>query len=246
MEHLRTAEVAARIYHAIENKEKFSLVRMADTEGNLLWAAKGLLPKAEHMQPCNDPDKNPGQTKRLAKGIYEADIVGVPISGPHADKASFRPLLFGGMDLYDMDQWWTQVFCDCMVHYYLIIGGFFWGLLRDQRFLVMHDNPERVAAAMLKGEYAEYVPTYNACKLDACATVKIGGPGIDPFIDEAAAMAKKWDVALVGAGARKMAIVPELAEKTGKVVLDMGSALSALFLASDRWKNIIPLYEKEG
>ncbi len=251
MEYLRTAEVAARIYQAIENKEAFSLVRMADTEENLLWAAKGILPKAQGMNPHVDPDTYPGLVPRLAEGLTKADLLGVPMSGPHAHKAAFQPLLMGGLKLHGVASHWPDgpmpQLCDALVAYYLVIGGFFWGLLRGKRLLVMNDDPMPVARALREGSYANGVPTYNARVLDACRrSVRIEGPGIDPYVELAAQDANNWDVALVGAGARKMAIIPELAEKTGKVVLDMGKVLARLIDPHPIWEKMAKLYAEEG
>jgi hypothetical protein len=233
---------------------------MADTEANLLWAAKGILPKAQGMNPHVDPDTYPEQTERLAEGVRNATMIGLPLSGPHANKAAFRPLLLGGLHLWGGYEPYVprdsfgeltrerMLFCDCLVHYYLVIGGFFWGLLKGQRLLVMNDDPACVAQA-LRGEipYANGLPAYHRQKLMAtCATV-IDGPGIDKFVENASAF-KTWDVALVGAGARKMAIIPELAESTGKVVLDMGKVLDRLWRPVDSgiWEKMAKLYEEEG
>jgi len=58
--------------------------------------------------------------------------------------------------------------------------------------------------------------------------VGIGWYETDAVIDRA--MEYDFDIALIGVGMRKMIIGPELARRSGKVVLDMGHMLNAFVL----------------
>jgi len=158
------------------------------------------------------------------EAIERVDILGIHISGPRAIQVQASVL--GALRAWRIEPTDFDL-ADVYLMYYLIIKGYLWNWA-DSRILVINEDASEIAPLLCAGKYSPMVAKYTvgAPPMNIVGAVDLAAYEIDAAITRA--LRSKFELVLIGAGARKFPIGTELAQRTGAVVLDMGHGLNAL------------------
>ena len=255
-----TTETVRRIALALDERQPFSLVRMGDGEYRAMMAMKaGRMPDGRGT--CTGDVPGIGNTYTVedvashyalfVAGLQKVDVLGLWFWRHSGDR--MREAIMEEVDrLVGMDE---RVVTDTFVSNYMMIGGQFWDLVEGRRVLIVNDHPAAIMEAFSARRYSEQMrcfgidkhPPWNivgGVRVDCVEKVARDAP--DPteepeaewrpvmqYVDEAAAY--EFDIALVGFSWRSMIVCPMLAERTGKVVLDMGHTLNEVWMPRPEW-----------
>jgi hypothetical protein len=263
-----TTETVRQIVEALEERRPFSLVRLCDGEMRAMQdmeagrmpdgrgARQGVLPPGPvpgHDVPFT-AEVVDAEWTLFRQGLQGADILGLgpwPPAGENvypALKELLRPVVCLK----------CAVLADTYVTSYMVCGGELWGLLEGQRILIIGPQPGMLVEAVETQRYSDAFRHFGIAKhppWDIVGTMRtdcaIEAPGdwrykesgpapvwrpTSEYLDEAAA--HDFDIALVGFGWRAAALCPALAERTGKVVLDMGHVLRELWYPRRDWERV--------
>jgi hypothetical protein len=249
-----TAEAAHRIRLALDERQAFAFVRLGDGEMRALHAMRdGIMPgawiEADH-RGSRSPEEAAHWLNACREGLCKADMLGLPFA--IGGETYLPPLVDELRMLIDLD---AKPVCDTCFPAFAMIGQQLWPLLKDQRILIMNDQPAAIMDAVRMGGYSAQclnygIGTYPAWNI--VGTVRTDSwPMLGDEQYETAEPAPSWhqpahyveqaaaydfDIALVGFGWRCMIACPMLAEMTGKVVVDMGHILREVWLERPDWQ----------
>lgn len=252
MTRMGTRETVRHIGRALEQHRTFSLVRLADGELRALQSMKqGRMPDGlSQGMGAPDAERAPEQLDAFERQLYRANVIGLPF---HTGAGTYCEQLIDELNPRSHP---SRSFCDALINVFLLMGGYLSALCLGRRVLLVNDQPDAVRAAMAEGRYSEQCLHYGMGRYPPWNI--IGGvrtdshpvPGdeqwpseplpplgrpIDSYVAEAAGY--DFDIALVGFGWRAVSFCPMLAERTGKVVLDMGHVLREIWLKRPQWRD---------
>jgi len=211
----KTAVIVAQIDRALETGEPYVLNRAADGEAAFITIAAGGSVTGHTKESLWDWYRisldNSAAVKAIVGGITRCDALGVPTLEAWAGMWNMA------LGLVTAFRYWGHELSEMpLTHHavaqYMIMRGEFerW---HGRRMVVVNENASELAQRL--------VPIMNIV-----GAVDVGPDEIDGAVDRAAGY--DFEIALLGVGVRKFAIAHRLAERTGRVVLDLGWTLNIL------------------
>jgi len=233
-----TARVASRLAQAIERKEPCSMISMADGEAAVLWAAKGF-GEFHYLSAWGfSAEDRRGVAEQLAAAIPRCDIVCLPRSGPEASKPGMGPKLREALRLWDVKLKPEALIGDSLVSFYLLYDAWLWMLLENRKVLVVTNEADKVAAALMARIPPAGIDAYAGAGWWRAADahpimLEEGLAGSAKCLEQAANLPWKPDLCILGAGSRAAHLCVEIAEMHRIPVIELGSSMACFHAASD-------------
>jgi len=248
-----TAEVAALIAVALEQKRPLSLISLCDGEAQVLWAALGFQTFHCLASLGFPPEERGAVAHDLVAAVKRADIVCIPRSGPAARTPPFRDKLLAGLGLWGARPKADALIGDSLVCFYLAFDAWLWGLIEGRRILIVNNRADQVVNVLLAGEVPEGLRKYVAPGWIRVAEatpvlLEIGQAGSAKAIAESEKLAGQTDLVLVGAGARAAHLCVEIAERLAVPAIELGGVLRLLHeeYYPGGWDKVYGWYQEAG
>lgn len=228
---LKLDEVLQQIKFAIDNKKTYSLVRFG--HGEMHVVGHKVFPKHRNSiyfgyynKYAGITDLNDDITFKLINALKKADLVGL---GNHVNYN--KELLEMIIEHYNL---YVAPVCSAWICDEMIESQKFFELLKPLKVVIVGRRAK------------EGAEKFRSLGINVVATM--GHEGFDemPNTINKVCSINDFDIALVAAGVPATIMCPEIAEKTGKVVIDFGHALDVLIEGDkfDHEKKVANFYTK--
>lgn len=211
----KTTDIVAQIDRALSDGEPYVLNRMREAEAAFLILAAGLSVtgvKNEALWDWGRIDlKNTAAVRAIVAGLPECDALGIPTLEPEAGMWNMVPALIDAFHVWGYELSDMPITHHSIIRFMIIRGDF--ERWHGRRMIIVNEDAEAVAEGI-------------GSKMNIVGTVTLGRNEISAVVDRAAEY--DFEIALLGVGVRKYAIGDQLAERTGRVVLDFGYTLNIL------------------
>ena len=211
----KTADIVAQIDRALDCGEPYVLNRAADGEAAFLTVAAGGSVTGHTRESLWDWYRisldNSAAVKAIISGLTRCDALGIPTLEEWAGMWNMQLGLVTAFRYFGHDLSEMPLTHHAVVQWMLIRGEF--ERWRGRRMVVLNENASVLAQGL--------TPAMNIV-----GAVDVGPDEIDDAVDRATEY--NFEIALLSVGVRKFAIAHRLAERTGRVVLDMGWTLNIL------------------
>lgn len=211
----KTADIVADIDWALENGEPYVLTRMADAEAGFLMLAAGYSLTGVKKEVLWDWGRiglnNTAAVKLIVAGLPECDAFAIPTLEPWAGMWNMVPTIIDAFHAWGYELSEMPLTHHSVVRYMILRGEF--KRWHGRRMVIINEDAEAVAEGL-------------KTDMNIVGAVTLGRDEISAAVDRAAEY--DFEIALLGVGVRKYAIAHRLADRTGRVVLDVGYVLNIL------------------